>query len=163
VTLQGRADRRPAEGKLQDATPIRPGVEVGSQRQPAYMVINGRPEPRWWREDDDAEANWHSDARPGPGSGVDISANGIALYAVPSIMGPAEARWLAARMLEAAGIYEACFRGDGSRLTQAPSYPPIQIALPPSAPEPVDTHLHTAPLEAILGGITEETDSDLER
>lgn len=154
MTLQGRADRREQEN---------PPIPIRPPDNSAYMVINGRPEPRWWREDDDAEAQWHSDARPGPGSGVDVSHQGISLYAVPSIMGPAEARWLAARMLEAAGIYEAVFRGDGTRLSQPPSYPPIQIALPPSQPEPVDTHLRTASLETILGGITEEIEDELDR
>jgi len=156
VTLQSGADRR-AEGELQNG----PTDTGASGRSPGYMVINGRPEPRWWREDEDADAHWHSDARPGPGSGVDVSPAGVSLYAVPSIMGPAEARWLAARMLEAAGIYEVVFRGDGSRLTQPPAYPPIQIALPPSQPEPIDVHLHTASLETILGGITEEIEHEL--
>lgn len=155
---QSNADER-ADGELRGATPIRPGAERGTPAN--YMVLNGRPEPRWWREDDDADGHWHSDARSGPGSGVDVSHGGISLYAVPSIMGPAEARWLAARMLEACGVYEAVFRGDGSRLTAPPSYPPIQIALPPSRPEPIDVHLHTAPLSVILSGINEEIDHEL--
>lgn len=159
MTLHDRAARRDeGDQRLTALTPIKP-----TDRQPAYMVINGRPEPRWWREDPTGETAWHSDARPGPGSGVDVTYGGISLYAVPSIMGPAEARWLAARLLEAAGIYEVAYGGDGSRLSQAPAYPPIQIALPPSQPEPVDTHLHTAPLAEILAGITEEIEDELDR
>lgn len=121
-------------------------------RRPPYMVVRTRPEPRWWRQDDDAEGQWHSDARPGPGPVVSVACDGIYISGVPSLMGPREVRWLASRLGEATAVYEVEFGGDGSELNdQAESW----VVFPPTEPDPVDRRLRQAPLADILEGIME--------
>lgn len=124
----------------------------GNHRRPPYMVVRSRPEPRWWRQDDDAQGNWHSDARPGPGMVVSVGPEGIYLSGVPSLMGPREVRWLASRLAEAPAVYELEFGGDGSDLdAKAESW----VVFPPSEPDPIDLRLRRAPLSDILEGVIE--------
>jgi hypothetical protein len=118
----------------------------------AHMVVRGRSEPKWWREDDDADGHWHSDARPGPGPIVSVGAEGVYLTGVPSLMSPREVRWLAARLSEAMGVYEVSFGGDGSKQSErAESW----VVFPPTEPDPIDQRLRRAPLSDILEGVVE--------
>lgn len=120
--------------------------------RPPYMTVRNRPEPRWWREDDDAHGHWHSDARPGPGIVVHVAPDGVSVTGMPGLLSPREIRWLTSRMSEAMGIYEAIFGGDGSPLDgEAESW----VMFPPPEPDPIDRRLRRASLADILEGVVD--------
>lgn len=122
------------------------------ERREPFMVVRNRPEPRWWRQDNDGAGHWHSDNRPGPGMVISVGPEGIYLTGVPSLMGPRETRWLASRLAEAPAVYELEFGGDGSQLNaQAESW----VVFPPSEPDPVDLRLRRSTLADILEGVIE--------
>lgn len=78
------------------------------------MVINRSREPRYWRETEDAHGHWVSTGQPGPPVTVVVTPGGIRIHGDTTQMKPSAARWLACRLQEATGIYEAVFGGDGS-------------------------------------------------
>lgn len=78
------------------------------------MVIDGRPDHRAWRENNDADGHWVCDGQGPPGLEVVVTPKGVSIYGAPAVMRPSVARWLALRTAEAAGIYEAVFGGDGT-------------------------------------------------
>lgn len=83
---------------------------------------------------------------------VSVSAEGVYLTGVPSLLGPREIRWLAARLSEATAVYELEFGGDGSKLDEKVD---SWVVFPPAEPDPIDTRLRRAPLADILEGVIE--------
>lgn len=78
------------------------------------MVINRAREPRYWRETEDAHGHWVSTGQPGPPVTVVVAPNGVRVHGDVTGLKPSAARWLACRLLEACGVYETTFGGDGS-------------------------------------------------
>lgn len=82
---------------------------------PSSMTIKGVREPRYWRETTDEFAHWVSDGQAGPPIRVVVTHLGVQVVnPMSGTMRPSTARWVALRMIEGAGIYEAMFGGDSS-------------------------------------------------
>lgn len=78
------------------------------------MTIRRVNEPRFWRETEDADGHWIANGQPGPPVHVVVTPGGIRVSGDLAEVRPGVARWLALRLAEAAGVYEAVFGGDGS-------------------------------------------------
>jgi hypothetical protein len=82
-----------------------------------YLTIGGTREARYWHEQADADAHWISNGQPGPSPTVVVTPAGLMVYGLRLPLRPGVARWLALRLVEGVGIYEAVFGGDGSNPT----------------------------------------------
>lgn len=98
------------------------------------LAINGSWEPRYWREVETGprSGEWVSSGQPGPPLSVVVTPKGLEVYGsglrLERALRPSEARWLACRLLEALGMYEATFAGDGSAPPGGGSRPPLAVA-----------------------------------
>lgn len=84
------------------------------------VVIDGTAEPRYWHEVETGArgGEWTSHGS-GPPVSVVVTPKGIQIFGrgikVERTLRPGEARWLAIRILEGLGVYEATFGGDGTQ------------------------------------------------
>lgn len=93
--------------------------ELSEEQAAGRIFINGHPEQRYWSEIAAGERSgeWTSFGA-GPPVSVVVTPKGLELYGrglrLVAPLRPGQARWLAVRILEGLGIYEATFAGDGT-------------------------------------------------
>lgn len=108
------------------------------------LVIRGVSEPRYWTEVERGprSGEWVSAGQPGPSVSVAVTPVGLEIYAVGNVkveLRPGQARWLACRILEALGVYETVFSGDGTTSRTRNDRPPLAAApSPPLTTEDAD-------------------------